>query len=130
MKQTSPDTRALIQQLYEPTSLREKLRGSRDDRAILTEIGKSGEPAAIIEIIPFILANGPGVATAAARSVHKLLLAATTNGLVWLDQVLRQRSFYSANEWHKLTPDQLGKLERLEDASVSLLGMASFHQSG
>jgi len=111
----------------------EKLKGSRDDAAILSEIGNSGEPAAIIDIIPFILATSPDVATAAAKSVHKLVLGTTTNELVWLDQVLRRRSSYSGDylyEWHKLSPGHLGLLERFNDASVSLLGMASFHQSG
>src|SRR5256885_1061194 len=109
MKQPSPHTRALIQQLYKFTSLWGKLKGSRDDAAILCEIGNSGEPAAIIDIIPFILATSPDVATAAARSVHKLVLGATTNELVWLDQVLRRRSSYSGDylyEWHKLSPGQ------------------------
>ena len=133
MKQTSPNTRALIQHLYKPTSLWEKLKGSRDDAAILSEIGNSGEPAAIIDIIPFILANSSGIATAAARSVHKLVLGGTTNELVELEQVLRKRSSYSGDylyEWHKLSPGQLGLLERFEDALVSLLGIASFHQNG
>lgn len=133
MKQTSPQTRALIQQLYKPTSFWEELSGSRDEEAILTEIGNSGEPAAIIDIIPFILDKRHDVATAAARSVHKLILGITTNELSWMDQALRQKSPYSGDylyEWHKLSPDQLGKVERFEDASVSLLAIASFHQSG
>jgi hypothetical protein len=70
----------------------------------------------IIDVIPFVLATNPGVANRAAMSVHKLVLGTTTNELVWLDQVLRQRSSYSGDyyyEWHKLSPDQLGKLERL-----------------
>jgi HEAT repeat protein len=94
---------------------------------------ESNPTRSIIDVIPFVLATNPGVATYAAMSVHKLVLGATTNELVWLDQVLRQRSSYSGDyfyEWHKLSPDQLGKLERFDDASVSLLGIASFHQSG
>jgi hypothetical protein len=82
VKQTSPHTRAFIQQLYKFTSLWEKLKGSRDAATVLSEIGNSGEPAAIIDIIPFILATSPDVATAAARSVHKLVLGTTTNELV------------------------------------------------
>jgi len=87
----------------------------------------------IIDIVPVVLATDPSVATYAARTLHKLISEATTNDLVWLDQVLRQRSSYSGDylyEWQKLWPDQLGKLERFEDASVSLLGMASFHSNG
>ena len=87
----------------------------------------------IIDIIPVVLAKDFNVATYAARSVHELVSGATTSDLVWLDQVLRQRSSYSGDyfyDWQKLSPDQLDKLERFEDASVSLLGIASFHSSG
>lgn len=133
MKQRSPHTKALIDRLYESIYLWEKLIGSRDDAEILSEIGNSGEPAAIIDIIPFILATNPAVATVAAKAVHKLILGTTTDELVWLDHVLRKKFSYWGHylyEWHKLSPDDLGKLERFEDASVSLLEMASFHQSG
>ncbi len=87
----------------------------------------------IIDILPLVLATDPSVATYAARSVHKVVLEATTSELVWLDQVLRRTSSYSGDylyEWQKLSPDQLRKIERFEDASVSLLGIASFHSSG
>jgi HEAT repeat protein len=87
----------------------------------------------IIDFLPFVLASNPGVAMNSARSVHKLVLEATTNELVRLDQELRQTSSYSGDylyAWQKLSPDQLDKLERFEDASVSLLGMASFHSNG
>jgi HEAT repeat protein len=87
----------------------------------------------IVDIIPLVLATNAGVATEAATEVHKLVVGATANELVWLDQALRQRSYYSGDylyEWQKLSPDELGKLEQFNDASVSLLGMASFHSSG
>lgn len=133
MRPTSPHTRALIQQLNEPASLWEKLKGSRDDAAILSEIGDLNEPSAIIDILPFVLADKPGPAAAAATAVHQLLLATPVKELAWLDCALRQRSPYSGDhfyEWHLLSPGQLGMFERFGDASVSLLGMASFHQNG
>src|SRR6185437_14381477 len=98
-----------------------------------SEIGNSNEPAAIVDILPFVLAAKPDVATAAATSVHKLVLRITTKELMWLDCVLRRRSSYSGDylyEWHKLSPERFGLIERFGEASVSLFGMASFHQSG
>ena len=133
MRQTSPHTRALIQQLNEPASLWEKLKGSRNDAAILSEIGDSNEPSVIIDILPFVFAGKSDIAAAAATAVHKLLLGTPVKELAGLDSALRQRSPYSGDhfyEWHKVSPEQLGLLERFGDASVSLLGMASFHQSG
>ena len=133
MRQTSPHIRALIEQLLEPVGLWEKLKGSRDDAAILTAIGDSNERTVLVDVLPFVLAKRPEVAEAAAMSVHKLVLGSTAKELAWLDCALRQRSPYSGDhsyEWHKVSPGQLVLLERFGDASVSLLGMASFHQSG
>src|SRR5215813_4797271 len=107
MRQASPHTRALIEQLLEPAGLLEKLKSSRTDAAILTAIGDSNEWAAIIDILPFVLAKRPGVAAAAALAVHKLVLGTTIKELVWLDWALRQRSPYSGDhfyEWHKVSP--------------------------
>ncbi len=124
---------ALIQHLYEPRSLWKRLKGSLDVTRVLTELGDSNEPSAIIDVLPFVLVAKPEIAAAAAKSVHKLVLATTIKELVCLDETLRQRSPYSGDqfyEWHKVSPDQLGILQGFGDASVSLLGMASFHQSG
>ncbi len=85
MRQTSSHTRALIDQLIEPVSLWERLKSSRDDAAVLSEIGNSSEPAAIIDILPFILAGRRDVAAAAATAVHKLILGTTGTELAWLD---------------------------------------------
>jgi HEAT repeat protein len=133
MRPISPHTRALIERLNQSDSLWETLRGSRDGAALLSKIGNSNEPAAIIDILPFVLSKKSDVAIAAAVAVHKLVLGTTTKELIWLDCAIRQRSPYSGNsfyEWHKMSPGQLDLLERFGDPSVSLLGMASFHQNG
>jgi HEAT repeat protein len=133
MRQTSLHTRALIEKLLEPVGLWDKLKGSRDDAAILTAIGDSNERAAIVDILPFVLASRPDVAAAAAMSVHKLVLGSTPKELAQLDVALRQRSLYSGDhfyKWHKVSSEQLGMIVRFGEASVSLFGMASFHQSG
>src|SRR2546421_3335251 len=107
MTRTSPHLRDLIQQLYRRASLWEKLKGFTHEAAILSEIGDSNEPAAIIDILPFVIGGKPDVAAAAAMSVHKLVLTTTTKELVWLDSVLRRQSSSSGDyfyEWHKLSP--------------------------
>lgn len=132
MRQTSPHTRDLIERLREPLSLREKLTGSRDYQAILSEIGDSNETAAIIDILPFIFSRGD-TAQAAAAAVHKLLLGTSLTDLPWLDSALRYSSTYFApdfNHWNNLLPTKIDELERFGEASVSLLGLASFHLNG
>lgn len=133
MKDISPETKALIQRLYTPDGSGKKLNRSRDAESILIEIGNSGEPAAIIDIIPFILDKSPDVAKAAARSVHKLLAATTIREIVWLDQFQRRGWPCSGDyryEWHKLSPDRLKVFERFGYASVSLFEFATFHRQG
>ena len=131
MRRPSPHTAALIQRLIEPVSFRERLL-PRNYAAMLSEIADSNEPSAIVEIVPFVLSE-TSVAFAAANAVHKLLRGTTVNDLAWLDSALRVRSPYAGEqfyEWHKMSPSQIGRLERFGDASISVLGLASFHQSG
>ena len=133
MKQTSPHTTALIERLNAPVTLREKITGSRDYKAILSGIADSNEPAAIIDVLPFVLAGKPDVAAAAVDAVHKLLRSVSVTDLTWLDSALRQRSPYSTTsfyKWRQLSPSQLDLLDRFGHRSVQLLGLASFHQNG
>jgi HEAT repeat protein len=129
----SPETQTLIDQLNQRRSFWETLTGSRDDEGLLSEIGDSNEPAAITGILPFALSAKRDIAKAAAVAVHKLTRSITSSELAWLDSAVRKLSPYWGSDfyaWHKMSPDQLGLLERFAETSVSLLGMASFHRSG
>lgn len=133
MRAISPDTRRLIEQLNKPVGFWERLTGSRADAKVLSAIGGLGEPAAIIDILPFVLADSSDVASAAATAVQRLTAATSPADLTGLDIELRERSPYAGRyrlDWHRLSPGELGRLERFGEASVSLLGMASFHESG
>ena len=121
MRQTSPHTRDLIQQLHE-----------RPNPVILSEIADSNEISAIIDILPFIFSRGD-IAHAAAAAVHELLLGTALTDLPWLDSALRSSSTYFTTDfykWNKLLPTKIDELERFGEASVSLLGLASFHLNG
>src|SRR3984893_4530690 len=133
MRAISPDTRRLIEQLNEPVSSWERLTGSRADAKGLSKIGGLGEPAAIIDIVAFVLADRSDVASAAAAAVHRLTALTSPADLACLDIELRERSPYAGRyrlDWHRLSPGELGRLERFGQAAVSLLGIASFHESG
>jgi len=133
VKSISPETQRLISELNQPRGFVKTLTTSRINVSLLIGIGNSKEPAAIIEILPFVLSRKRDVAEAAASAVHKLVRGATSEDLAWLDEALRQRSPYSGDasyEWHKISPDDLVSFERFNASSVSLLGMASFHQNG
>ena len=133
MRPTSPDTKALIDRLNGPSGFWETLRASRDEADLLNSIGDSHEPAAIVSILPFALSTKRDVAKAAAVAVHKLALEMTSTQFAWLDYAVREISQYSGSHsyaWHKMSPEQMPLLERFDETSVSLSGMASFHRSG
>jgi HEAT repeat protein len=133
MRAISADTRRLIEQLNEPVGFWERVTGSRADAKLLSAIGGLGEPAAIVFIFPFVLADRSDVASAAATAVHRLTAATSPADLAYLDIELRKRWPYAGRyrlDWLRLSPRELGRLERFGEASVSLLGIASFHESG
>jgi HEAT repeat protein len=133
VKSISPETQRLISDLNQPRGFVKTLTTSRIYVSLLISIGNSKEPAAIIEILPFVLSKKRDVAEAAASAVHKLVSGTTSEDLAWLDYALRRRSPYSGNsfyKWHKISPEDLVSLERFDAPLVSLLGMASFHQNG
>lgn len=133
MVQLSPHTRALIDRLSEPPTLWEKLTGSREYEAIFSEIAGSNEPAAIVDLLPFVLATKLDIAIAAADAVNRLLRGFPAKDLGWLEYHLRARVSYSGEviyDWYKLVPSQLALLERFGDQSVQILGLASFHHNG
>jgi hypothetical protein len=133
MPTLSPDTRTLIERLNRHTGFWERVTGSRNERDLLSAIGDSNEPAAITGILPFALSAKRDIAKAAAVAVHKLTRSLTSRELAWLDSEVRKLSPYWGSDfyaWHKMSPDQLGLLERFAETSMSLLGMASFHRSG
>jgi HEAT repeat protein len=133
VKSISTQTKALIEQLNPPVSFWERITGRRDDADLLLQIGLAGEPAAVVDIIPFVLSESREVARAAAATVDKLLGTLLQHELAQLDSIFRERSPYLGRyrmEWHKLKPADLSRLESYGSYSVALLGLASFHASG
>src|SRR5262245_41474130 len=132
MRSISRITRELIQILRGP-GLWDKLTGQRHEPGILAEIGDSGEPAAILEITPFLLSEKRDVALAAARAIHKLTMTASAADLASLDGMWRERSPYLQGRdvgSHRLSPADVDRIGAPSDVSATLLGFASFHDSG
>ncbi len=133
MRSISARTKALIEQLNQPTSFWERITSRCDDADLLLQIGNAGEPASVVDIIPFALSKSREVARAAAGAVDKLLVTLLPHELAQLDSIFRVRSPYLGRywmEWHKLKPADLRRLESYGRYSVALLGLASFHTSG
>lgn len=133
MRGVSAQTRLLIEQLNVPAGFRGKITAGRDDAGLIARIAESGEPAALVDVAPFVLSENPSVARAAAAAVERLLSAVIPEDLARLDSVFRERSPYAGRyrmEWHRLAPSDLGRLESFSGQRIVLLGLASFHESG
>ncbi|MBV9927310.1 MAG: HEAT repeat domain-containing protein [Acidobacteria bacterium] len=133
MRNVSAQTAALIERLNTPASLWEKITSKRDDAELIEQIADEGEPAAVVDVAPFVLSENPYVARAAAAAVDRLLSAVTPDDWAGLDSIFRERSPYTGRyrmEWHRLAPKDLDRLERFADQRNTLLGLASFHKSG
>lgn len=112
---------------------RDKWEIESDYKAIFAEIAEANEPAAIVDLLPFVLASKADVALAASDAVHRLLRVVPAKDLGWLESNVRARVAYSAGviyDWYRLSPSQLTLLERFGDRSVQILGLASFHHNG
>jgi HEAT repeat protein len=133
VRNVSAQTKALVERLNTPASFWEKITSKRDDAELIARVADSGEPAAVVDLAPFVLSEDPSIARAAASAVEGLLSAVTSEDLARLDSIFRERSPYSGRyrmEWHRLAPSDLGRLEGFTRRGNILLGLASFHESG
>jgi HEAT repeat protein len=123
----------LLQIFSKPATPKEEIFGAEYLEAVLPNIRKADFPDAIIELSLLARSREFAYAKAAADAAHQLLVTKPVKDLPKLEQALRQRSPYSGDflqAWSKISPLELSLLERFGDASVSLLGVASFHWSG
>lgn len=95
MRSVSAQTKALVEQLNAPAGCWEKITSRRDAAGLIARIAESGEPAAIVDLMPFVLSEDPSVTRAAATAVERLLSAVTPEYLAWLDALFRERSPYA-----------------------------------
>jgi len=133
MKAISRSTRALIDNLDQSFDWKKRLYAPDPKPEIIRRIAETGEFAAVPEIVSFALSNNQEVRQAAASAIHTLMHLAPSSSLAWLDQRMRELSPHLGHHrlhWHQLRPSQLMHLENFQSASVSLLGVASFHSSG
>lgn len=133
VRSVSVQTKLFIEQLNAPAGFWGKITSRRDDAGLITRIAESGEPAAVVDIAPFVLSENLSIARAAATAVERLLSAVTPEDLARLDSVFRERSPYAGRyrlEWQRLTPSDLGRLESFSGQRIILFGLASFHESG
>jgi HEAT repeat protein len=94
---------------------------------VLHQIGESGEPAAISQLMPFAFADDSAIREHTRAVIHRLFGLVPWEGLPTIDD--RLRSCY-ALKWHEMEPGQVEKMDRANDADRLCVGLLSCHRSG
>jgi HEAT repeat protein len=100
---------------------------------LVRQIGESGEPAAIPDLLPIIVTGNKNLISACAKAVHQLLQHLQPSDFARFDEYVRQGCpdwRVRREPWYMLKPKDVGHLASMGESSVSLLGIASSHTSG
>ncbi|HJQ82021.1 MAG TPA: HEAT repeat domain-containing protein [Lacipirellulaceae bacterium] len=131
MRPLSPRAIELLEQLQSGSGLLSHLTWQRSASiAAVAQLGSSGEISAVPYLAPFILWS-KHLADAAMEAIGKLLMHATGEELVQLDEQVRCRYFsWQRDEWHSIKPRQVRRLLPPTEARAAVFGVLSFHPSG
>lgn len=128
----SESTVQLIRSLYTKKSFWERLAHPDPRHEIVRQISDAGEPAAMLDLLPTLLTANRELALACAKAIHQLLMQLKPAGLVSFDEYLRRAYYYwdGLKPWNSIKPEDLSYFSHMEEASVSLLGIASCLRNG
>ncbi len=99
--------------------------------ASINELAESRSPSALPFAAGYLFFTTKGIAAAARLAVAKLLDSIPTLGLIQLAESMG-RSYSWANEWHRVTPQQVESLAGPlnQPGYVATLGLLSLHRNG
>jgi HEAT repeat protein len=129
----SEKTERLIDSLYSQSGLSRSLVLPDEPELLVRQIGESGEPAAIPDLLPIIVTGNKNLISACAKAVHQLLQHLQPSDFARFDEYVRQGCSdwrVRREPWYVLKPKDVGHLASMGESSVSLLGIASSHTSG
>ncbi len=131
VRELTENTRSLIDQLHGLPKRTFGFVRKRNAAAtgLLWKVAEASEPAALPEILSFVLAKDEPIARRAAQAAFVLLAAVPTTQLPWLDGRLRERSTWSGG-WWGMGPRDLKRFDRFGDSAGALLELATMHPSG
>lgn len=132
-RELSEGTRRLVEELYRTGSIRAYSAPSGNRLQLIRQIGESGEPEAIPELLPLAVTGRAKEAEAVAQAIGKLVRILRPKEFVDFDQNVRQgySNWKERREaWYSLKPRDVKYLASLGDDAVSLLGIASCHMNG
>lgn len=120
-----------LQELHKSYSFWEKLWVTPINKEdVLQKIGDIGDYKIIPDICDYLLHDNTNISLAAAKAINKIMLNATQDDLIKIDEQIRIRmttAIYGI--WYDLTPSGINRLIILPD-NVSLIGLAASHWNG
>ena len=133
MKKPSESTERLIESLYARKRLWDRLVKPTQPDEIIGLIQDAGEPAAIPDLLPFLIIGDRRSILATAKAIHHLLQKLKPADFARFDEFVRQG--YSdwrvrRESWYMMNPEDVGHLASMGEVSISLLGIASCHTNG
>jgi hypothetical protein len=126
----------LIDRLYQKPSLWERLTltDTNEQLILLVQLIKAqNEPLAARDLLPIVFAANNRLAQEAARAIHHLVGQISPQDLTRFSDSTRSEWYRTGpwrSSWFEIKPDDLSKLAEFRTESVSLLGLASLHNSG
>jgi HEAT repeat protein len=99
--------------------------------ALLEQVGKTGEPAAVSAVAGFLLSESPEVRAAAGRAVASLLSLVPPEELLCLNEVFDSSwRWYVSKAWNSIKPAAVKSLVGDVSVQTPILGLLSFHRNG
>ncbi len=129
----SESTERLIESLYVKKGLWDRFVQIDPQDEIIRQIADAGEPAAIPDLLPFLIIGDKRSILASAKAIHHLLQMLKPTDFVRFDEFVRQGYpdwRVRREPWYSMKPKDVGHLAGMGEMSVSLLGIASCHTNG
>jgi hypothetical protein len=129
----SESTERLIESLYFKKGLWDRFVQKDPQDEIIRQIADAGEPAAIPDLLPFLIIGDRRSILASAKAIHHLLQMLKPTDFVRFDEFVRQGYpdwRVRREPWYLMKPKDVGHLASMGEMSVSLLGIASCHTNG
>lgn len=125
----SPSTLDLVKKLISWPTLKQRWNGNRETLAILDEIGRANEPAAIRDLMSFGLVRSEEVRAKARLIIRSLFAQIPLDALPLLDESLRQ-SWAHLEDWYGLRPEAIDNIGLNIDSDRVFVGLVTSHRNG
>jgi HEAT repeat protein len=128
----SPATQKLVDELHKRRSRLDKIFDPDDRVAIVREIGASGEPEVILDLLPIVSTGKRPLVEETVRAIQRLLVRLSPLNYAQFDLYVRvsdSNSWERSDPWYRIRPHDVAYLASLGTDATEFLGIASSHPS-